>query len=550
VKLSRRDLGLGALALAACALVVVGRRREVEPGAAASAPDPRSEVAAPFASAPARSRPDEIGVASLLAEMLDLARLAKLPDPPYTAHLASSYDRRSRSVDEAEGWFANDDWASAARPNYERIETREGRREYVLLDVKGPGAIVRLWTATPTGTLRIYFDGASAPALEARLGELLSGENRFPRGLAYVAERGYNSYFPLPFRAGCKVTIDELVATDPFRGGPLEKFYYQINYRRYAPQTAERVRTFTLSDLTQHASLIAGAVSVLERPDSVYRASAERRLEFITPTSEESRLSLTSTHGSAIRELVLRVRDTSDEALRRARLSLTFDDEPPVETPLGDFFGGGPGLSPHNTLPLEVRADGTLRSRFVMPFQKRALLVVRGSPGIEGEMSVEPWEWDAHSLYFRAAWQPSQRTATRPFRDLTLLSLRGQGVYVGNAFSLRNPTGARWWGEGDDKVYVDGEHFPSLFGTGTEDYYGYAWSGITAFSRAFHALTRAEGPGFGGRSAMNRFHFLDAVPFTSDFRFDLELWHWEELEVSWDAMAYYYVRPGAEQLSP
>lgn len=102
-------------------------------------------------------------------------------------------------------------------------------------------------------------------------------------------------------------------------------------------------------------------------------------------------------------------------------------------------------------------------------------------------------------------------------------------------------------GEGDEKIYVDGEGFPSLFGTGTEDYYGYAWSGTTPFSRAFHALTRAEGPGFAGRSAINRFHVLDALPFARDFRFDLELWHWESVEVSWDAMAYYYLRPAAER---
>jgi hypothetical protein len=546
VALSRRDVGLCALVLAAGALVVLGRRREVGPGSAASATSPGRLLA----SATTLSRPDEISVASLLLEMLDPRRLAKLPEPPYTAHLASSYDRRSRSVEDADGWFANDDWASAARPNYERVESHAGRREYVLLDVKGPGAIVRLWTATPTGTLRIYFDGAETPSIEAPLSELLSGENRFPRGFAYVAARGYNSYFPLPFRAGCKVTIDALIATDPFRGGPLEKFYYQINTRRYAPEIAARVRTFTFSDLTRNASLIEDAVSILERPESVYRPGAERRLAYLTHQGDEARVSLESTGGSAIRELVLRVRDTSDEALRGARLSLAFDDEPLVEAPLGDFFGGGPGLSPHDALPLEVRADGTFVSRFAMPFQKRAVLVVRGSPGVEGEVSVEPWEWDAQSLYFRAAWQPTERAATRPFRDLTLLSVRGQGLYVGNAFSLRNPEGARWWGEGDDKTYVDEERFPSLFGTGTEDYYGFAWSGTTPFSRAFHALTRAEGPGFGGRSALNRFHFLDAVPFTKALRFDLELWHWEGLEVSWDSMAYYYVRPGAEQLAP
>jgi hypothetical protein len=105
-------------------------------------------------------RPGEIGVRALLEEMVDPLRLAKLPDPPYVAHLASSYDRRSISPDDPEGWFANDDWASRENSNYVRVEQTSERTEYVLLDVKGPGMIARIWSATPTGTLRLYVDGA------------------------------------------------------------------------------------------------------------------------------------------------------------------------------------------------------------------------------------------------------------------------------------------------------------------------------------------------------------------------------------------------------
>ena len=58
---------------------------------------------------------------------------------------------------------------------------------------------------------------------------------------------------------------------------------------------------------------------------------------------------------------------------------------------------------------------------------------------------------------------------------------------------MENPPGAAWWGEGDEKIYVDGEAFPSLFGTGTEDYFGYAWSTTETFAHAYHAQTRAPG---------------------------------------------------------
>ncbi len=88
-----------------------------------------------------------------------------------------------------------------------------------------------------------------------------------------------------------------------------------------------------------------------------------------------------------------------------------------------------------------------------------------------------------------------------------------------------NPVSA-WWGEGDEKIYVDGEPFPSWFGTGSEDYYGYAWSDPKPFQHAYHNQTRCDGPGNRGRTSVNRFHILDAIPFTKSFRFDMEFWHW------------------------
>ena len=89
---------------------------------------------------------------------------------------------------------------------------------------------------------------------------------------------------------------------------------------------------------------------------------------------------------------------------------------------------------------------------------------------------------------------------------------------------VENPPGVAWWGEGDEKITVDGEAFPSLFGTGTEDYFGYAWSTARDASRT--PTTRRPWPpagGFGGLYSMNRFHILDPIPFARSLRFDLEI---------------------------
>ena len=109
---------------------------------------------------------------------------------------------------------------------------------------------------------------------------------------------------------------------------------------------------------------------------------------------------------------------------------------------------------------------------------------------------------------------------------------------------IENPPGTAWWGEGDEKIYVDGESFPGLFGTGTEDYFGYAWSTPERFEHAYHAQTAAPGNGFGGLWSMNRFHILDPIPFARSLRFDLEIWHWTETTVAVDATVYWYARPG------
>ena len=93
---------------------------------------------------------------------------------------------------------------------------------------------------------------------------------------------------------------------------------------------------------------------------------------------------------------------------------------------------------------------------------------------------------------------------------------------------------------------MDDESFPSHFGTGTEDYFGYAWSTPAIFVRPYHAQTRADGPGGYGYFSMHRWHVLDPIPFASSLRFDQELWHWSHKGlVSLSAVAYYYAAPGA-----
>ena len=103
-----------------------------------------------------------------------------------------------------------------------------------------------------------------------------------------------------------------------------------------------------------------------------------------------------------------------------------------------------------------------------------------------------------------------------------------------------------WWGEGDEKIYVDAETFPSHFGTGSEDYYGYAWCCPERFVHAYHNQPRCQGPGNYGNTSVNRWHIIDDIPFTKCFRFDLENWHSNPTaRTTRAAISYWYARPGS-----
>ncbi len=491
--------------------------------------------------------PGEISVLTLLREMVDLDQLAREPAPGFVAGQAASTDRRSRRRDDAAAWFANDDYVTASEANLVRVETApDGGKRYVLLDVRGPGAIVRLWTATPAGTLRVYLDGDSRPAVEAPFADLLSGAvSPFVAPLAHVTARGYNLYFPIPYRSRCVVTVDSIVSPDPFTGRPTAKLYYQIGYRTYPAAAAAGLRPFAASEVDRAVGALGRVAAVLrDGPPPLEPRAGRTTAEISTPAT----VIPAPAGGGQLTELRLGTAERNPEKLAATTLSIAFDGEETIRAPLVAFFGTSPGWNPYTSLPMTVSADGTLTCRFVMPFNKRAVITIASDgPGaaVGGSAVVDARPFGPDALLFHARWRPRALLATRPFRDWHIGTIEGRGHLVGTMLDVENPPSAVWWGEGDEKISVDGEPFPSLFGTGTEDYFGFAWSTPEPFAHAYHAQTRAPGTGFAGLFSMNRFHVLDPIPFTRSLRFDLEIWHWTDTSIAADALLYWYASPGS-----
>ncbi len=425
------------------------------------------------------------------------------------------------------------------------------RQGHVLAEMDGPGCVVRIWSANPrdAGKIRIYLDGAQQPVIEANLEALLGGKWKttidgkettpFPDPLACERSRGFNLYFPIAYARHCKITIDR------------PNIYYHVDYRTYPPGT--EVETFSLDELSRASNQMHDLVERLSLPIRRPSPSGGSKSTWTAKLKPGANANFSWNGPQALTSLRAELGANGAVAWRNVAIIVTFDDAsaPQIWCPLGDFFASSPGLQPYSSLPFDVGggdAPNQMRAYWKMPFEKSARFEFRnfGKDPVEITLhaTFEPYTWTDRSLHFHAKWR-TEMLHSRPFRDWTYCDIKGKGVFVGDMLSLVNPVRA-WWGEGDEKIYVDGETFPSWFGTGSEDYYGYAWSDPKPFQHPYHNQTLCDGPGNRGRTSVNRFHILDNIPFEKSFRFDIEFWHWTpKIDVPYAATSYWYARPGA-----
>lgn len=483
-----------------------------------------------------------ITFSSLLDEMVDRDSAARFPNPAYRCLQASSYDRASVSPDQPETWWANND-----RSFFLREEEIDGRKEWVMLDADGPGCIVRIWITARNacGTLRVYVDGSDEPVIAAEAQRLIGDNELLGPPLSETCARGRNFYLPIPYARHCKITYDR--PNFQVTKNPDDLLYYQINYRTYEPGAP--VQSFKRKDFDAAKDKLAALKDTLLHPDRAV-ATAPRQ-EAIEPLelAPGASTQITLDGPAAIRRLRIRL-DAEDLELatRQTVLAASFDGEDTVWCPVGDFFGSGVGINPFTDWWRAVSEDGSMTCYWTMPFRRRCTMTLtnhgKQPVTLRGSVEAGPWTWDDRSMYFHTNWRREKDIDTATKRDWNYLHAHGQGVFMGDTLCIVNPVKA-WWGEGDEKIYVDGEPFPSHFGTGTEDYYGYAWCTPEFFQSPFHAQPRADGPNNFGHVTNSRVRLLDGIPFRREFRFDMEVWHWRACKVSYAVATHWYGRPSA-----
>jgi hypothetical protein len=255
--------------------------------------------------------------------------------------------------------------------------------------------------------------------------------------------------------------------------------------------------------------------------------------------------------------------------LKRIVLRIFWDGEntPSVETPVGDFFGLG--LGEYHSWQSEMLSVGSVKALncfFPMPYRRHARITVTN----EGQEPVRSFYYNvdyrtyAHVrpkdiFYFHAQYRQAQpnhgwtndwksngepQINKKPNLDgagnYVWMEAKGRGQFVGVTMSvLQNQD--KWFGEGDDMFFIDGETKPSIAGTGTEDYFLGAWDfGGQPFSYQLYGAPVVGQEVAGGKSSVYRFHLDSPIPFQQSLKATIEHGHANHRSDNYYSVAYWY----------
>jgi hypothetical protein len=246
---------------------------------------------------------------------------------------------------------------------------------------------------------------------------------------------------------------------------------------------------------------------------------------------------------------------------RELIVRMYWDNEtaPSVESPVGDFFCNGWKTRTNVlSMPINVNPSGGFNCYFPMPFRKHARITVenRTSGEVSGFFYAVNYAVGAvgeSEAYFHARFR---RTNPLPYKEDYVIvdNVKGAGHYVGTYMAWQQNNDG-WWGEGEFKAFVDGDkEFPTICGTGTEDYFGGAWAFCGNYSAPFLGywdVTNLTEPGramgkHGNRHGMYRFHILDPIRFRNDLRITMQALGWRSegrylpLQDDIASVAYWY----------
>ncbi len=205
------------------------------------------------------------------------------------------------------------------------------------------------------------------------------------------------------------------------------------------------------------------------------------------------------------------------------------DPRPAVEAPVGDFFANCFGRrSQVISVPVVVEGGDSYNAFWRMPFRRSARIEIENQSGKPLSLLYYNIDWiklddlPKDTPYFYAQYR--QEYPVRKGEDYLLLETTGKGHFVGAVLGVRTRS-PNWFGEGDEKIYIDGETTPSIWGTGTEDYFLAAW-GLGTSSTPYFGVPFFDYQTLGGHVSSYRWHLHDPVVFNTGIKVTLEHMGW------------------------
>jgi regulation of enolase protein 1 (concanavalin A-like superfamily) len=458
----------------------------------------------------------------------------------------SSYDRAGSNRD---GWLESN------------FLYTDANGEKVLLDVKGPGTVYRLWFAGDLNldatNLKFYFDGETTPRINMLLKDIFDGTiSPFLKPLIARADTdssgGWNVYVPFPFAQSMKITTNK-AGVDLF---------YHVGYHTYSPDTA--IATWTGSeDSTAVRNMWNNAGT---DPKSDTGNTTVSNTINLAAGQTQTLLNVAGPRSiSSIKLGIPGVPGTGDkDILNNIRLRIYWDNEvsPSVDASLGSFFAMGEfGSYATRALPVGLDANNKMYVYFPMPFAGNAKVELVSSRGVSTDnIFYEIKHKDFTDSFTNVGYFKTYYTDLHPKAgdgsDYVLLDVDGTGHLVGIVQSMTGATDRRYL-EGDERIYVDGSKTPAFIGTGTEDIYGgggYFVHGpftLPLHGNPTHVVDNTKST---DSTSAYRFLLQDAVPFRNHIKLTIE--HGADLNfnnhystgansanMDSSSLAYYYHKP-------
>ena len=243
--------------------------------------------------------------------------------------------------------------------------------------------------------------------------------------------------------------------------------------------------------------------------------------------------------------------DRSPQNLRTLVLRAWYDgqEHPSIECPVGDFFGFAHGkVLPYHSAVHSVGPTAGMNLWLPMPFVKRIKIALTNEADKESSKAPPVFYQIDYTLGDRHAPDVGRlhvlfrrENPTTEKKDFELLPQRqNKGRFIGSVIGIRNLHPDQWWGEGEIKVYMDGDkEFPTICGTGSEDYVGLAW-GIQQTPFPYNGCSLNQK----NFVSMYRWHLPDPIAWQKDCRITIQQIAYkkglEETRDDWSCATFWY----------